>query len=168
MEKIETIRKACIKANPSIKDLVFGCEVMMKWGDYHGDVATVEYVCGKCKKHKLSKNCNEDCYFDGNIEDAISVVHSPEDEPKEWILLEADYDIIGRPIRLADVLLAIKDNTIGIHKSAMNNGTYAWFIKLHEPNGLQFKATGKLWHLLKDDLTQQSDETIDFLYELLK
>ena len=26
-EKTETIRQACIEANPSIKDLVFGCEI---------------------------------------------------------------------------------------------------------------------------------------------
>lgn len=76
-----------------------------------------------------------------------------------------------RPIRLADILLAINKNpedySIGTDGRFMkmtwfpNGGFNMEWVK--ESNGVL--AIG--WNLLKDDLSLQSPETIQFLYQLL-
>lgn len=155
--QIKFIRECAIRANPEIVELKFGCEIKMLWGDYHGENAWVEYKCGKCRKHKLSKNCRDTCYDDGDIDDAVSVVQYPEDEPKEWVLLSdgKDYEIIGRPIRLADVLLAIrgdltsKEQEFDIYKQVI------------------ITIVG-MWIKNPDDLSLQNKETIEFISNLLK
>ena len=58
-----------------------------------------------------------------------------------------------RPIRLADVLLAIE--TAAKKRVDENEGEMA-HVSVH------------LWNLRADDLQQQSEETINFLHELLK
>lgn len=62
-------------------------------------------------------------------------------------------EILGRPIRLADVLLAIKTQWEKRDPDAM----YHDIIK-----------TVSIWRLSTDDLEKQSEETINFLAELLK
>ncbi|HKQ06151.1 MAG TPA: hypothetical protein VJ464_13530 [Blastocatellia bacterium] len=103
-EKLETIRQACIKANPDI--FIEGCE------------------SGK-------ENC--DCWWHKNY---------PPDGNKY------------RPICLADVLLAIEGKSYD-----------GW------PAGYQLITSRNIrrpWNPRTDDLTQQSEETINFLYELLQ
>lgn len=73
--------------------------------------------------------------------------------------------------RLADVLLAIKEKQ-GTSSTFFVN-PYGLFYSFE---GTDFKsgstATVKYlhlgWNLLKDDLSQQSEETVSFIYELLK
>jgi hypothetical protein len=68
-----------------------------------------------------------------------------------------------RPIRLADVLLAIT-------KASPNNHNRVWlksdgrFVLNENGNSLHNPAD---WNLRKDDLTEQSEECINFIYELL-
>lgn len=66
----------------------------------------------------------------------------------------------GRPIRLADVLLAI-----GRRGDRWNIGGDGCFNHLDQFNNWQKVAQ---WNLKSDTLSAQSPETIDFLYELLK
>ena len=162
MNKLQEIREACIKANPEIMELKLGCEVKMLLGDWHGEIAYVEYQCGKCSKHKLYKNCNEDCYPD----DAVTVVTNPEEEPIEWVLLNngKDFEVLGRPIRLADVLLAIGNR--GILK-VNNLGGFSVFNDYIGGKAEWVDVAMPRWNLLKDDLTEQSPETIDFIHSLL-
>lgn len=68
--------------------------------------------------------------------------------------------ILGRPIRLADVLLAIKEKS----------GIDGFWIKTG--NGMQFKKSigaliWEMWNLQDDNLDHQSDECKEFLIRLL-
>lgn len=92
-QKIAFIREACIKANPEIMSLGFGCE--------------------------------------------------------------------GRPIRLADVLLAIGRREDRIHLSCDG-----WFCLLDAYTSNFMRRFN--WYLHKDSLEDQSEETIDFIYSLLE
>lgn len=70
-----------------------------------------------------------------------------------------------RPIRLADVLLAIgKAMTRGnSYFVDADGGFHEWFA----PQGrLDLRTVGR-WNLRADDLSQQSEETIDFIASLL-
>lgn len=65
---------------------------------------------------------------------------------------------IGRPIRLADVLLAMKNDNIPLVEED------SWNVKV----GTYDVATLiQIWNLKDDNLDEQSIETIQFLYDLL-
>jgi hypothetical protein len=59
-------------------------------------------------------------------------------------IFPSDFTALGRPIRLADVLWTLKTVHKGEHGKDL------------------------IWNLCADDLREQSEETINFLYELLK
>lgn len=63
------------------------------------------------------------------------------------------------PVRLADVLLAIPQ--LWVQPKIERKDDYRYI-----NNGVF--STGIKWNLRKDDLTEQSDETIAFLADLLK
>jgi hypothetical protein len=62
------------------------------------------------------------------------------------------------PCRLADVLLAIKST----HYALDSEGEFM----LHADGSWHY--AGPIWNLRNDDLSQQSNECIEFLYDLLK
>jgi hypothetical protein len=66
------------------------------------------------------------------------------------------HEILGRPIRLADVLLAIDKKYPGNFATVASNG---WF---------HYGYKRCFYDLRADDLREQSEETINFLYELLR
>lgn len=66
--------------------------------------------------------------------------------------------LFGRPLRLADVLLVIQ---------IKNNEQYKDERALYATRG-DVHLVVTFWDLHNDDLEQQSEETINFLYELLK
>lgn len=130
-EKIEAIRQKCIEANPSILDLVFGCEI---------DIGGVNWVLlkkdGEMRIIYLLRR--DTCFI--------------------WQITETELELlrlvknIGRPIRLADVLVMA-----GREWELVNNGTMPQ----------QIIKIIYLWNLHTDDLTKQSPETIDFLFSIL-
>ena len=69
--------------------------------------------------------------------------------------------IIGRPPRLADVMLPI-----GRYEDLIHVTCDGWFCVLGTPVNQFFRRAQ--WNLRKDSLDEQSEETISFLYELLK
>lgn len=71
---------------------------------------------------------------------------------------------IGRPIRLADVLLAIGE--FGHHNIAVTSGSV--IIEASEIGWRDCEPKRLHWNLRKDDLTLQTDEFIQFAYDLLK
>jgi len=71
---------------------------------------------------------------------------------------DASEEIIGRPIRLADVLLAIGKQK-GHHK--MSEGYNAGCFTLTA------SWEKESWNLKENDLTKQSPETIDFIHKLI-
>lgn len=125
-EQINYIREKAIEANPSIKDLVFGCRI-------------VDFMKGHAIIVGIEKYENEsDCYY--QFYDNI---------PHPIINLSPyhNWTIIGREIRLADVL--------GICIPKMTEREIIKFV-LYD------------WNLLKDSLSDQSPETVEFIYNLLK
>lgn len=127
-EQLQKIREKCIESNPEIVELKFGCELK------HNSTKNIWKATGK---HSWS--------------DGVAIVLTD----KGIVQWEKDtYEIIGRPIRLVDVLLAIKS----IDYVIMFDGTFLDKYDLE---------TGAKWNLLKDNLTLQNEETIRFIYELL-
>jgi hypothetical protein len=63
---------------------------------------------------------------------------------------------MGEHIRLADVLLAMHERNRGDDIYVHMNGAI-----------IQFQGASEVWNLRKDDLTEQSDECIKFLSDLL-
>jgi hypothetical protein len=147
-EKIEYIREKAIEANPDIKKLEFGCEVK-----YRNQEETYRFimenplVCMQCV-------CTTGVHIEGLSD------KSPQSFCKhrfeEW------FEIIGRPIRLADVLLALKESEhrteVGLNFNL--DGAYLYYDDFEN-------ASGSKYNLKQDDLTLQPPETIDFLYSLL-
>ena len=155
MNKLETIREKCIEANPSIKDLVFGCEIENVIFYKDAKKKEPDWMRRNELRGTVIKDLRSDFLpmwvdYGDQLEFEIS--------PHDYV----SFDIIGRPIRLADVLLAIRK----VKGSAYD---FAELLGLDwDSDGIIEEYRDSIWNLLKDDLTQQSDETIDFLYELLK
>ena len=142
-QKIEAIREACIQANPEIVELKFGCEV------YRGaKEGQREFISGR---------------FNDTI--ALTCISQfgdflPIEVPTALI---PQWKIIGRPIRLADVLVAILEHPEKkIREKKWSN--------LRKMLGYDEEGNHEYihWNLRKDSLDDQSDATIDFLFELLK
>lgn len=153
-EKKELVRKQIINANSSILDLKMGCEVQLKGYDDH--IYTIVANCGVCHKHKKCDGNKDNCDVDdgfhlisqGGIYDDYGFLQK-DAFPKDIL------KIIGRPIQLQDVLIAI----------GKRGETYS--LDIHE-DGFYIICEGKgfLWNPLQD-FDHQSEATIDFLYELL-
>jgi hypothetical protein len=109
-ERLAVIRHACIRENPEIVELKIGCEVELDWGH----TATVVSV-----------------HPDGSLYTTWGKSKVPRKHVKV---------IVGRPIRLADVLLAT-------HATARVVSRWDW---------------------KHDDLTEQSDECLAFLATLVQ
>lgn len=137
-ENLQKIKDACIKANPEIMELKFGCEVLMQYS---------------AETQIINTPKNEGKWFGiTNYETAFN----PE-EVKE---------ILGRPIRLADVLLAI-------HAKAPENKTRitlesdGQFIQRLDNGSFTEPWARSNWNLKDDNLEHQSEECINFIAELL-
>lgn len=130
MANLQKIREACIKANPEIVELKFGCEVRLK---VRGDQGVI------IEALRIPSNGPR------------GFVYWNKDMGEVRVLFADDFEILGRPIRLADVLLAI--DTQG--KSH------------HEVNGDECFLCSGLWNLRQDDLSLQSEETLNFIASTL-
>lgn len=130
---LKIIKDACIKANPNILKLEFGCFVQ--------DKATEE-ILPVAMPHSWARG--------------VAVVMTK----NELIHWEGDdYRILGRPIRLADVLFTLSqigNVTRGANYlvNIVQSGDDVWI--------------DVRWNLRDDILDHQSPETIQFLAELLK
>lgn len=144
-DHIAAIRTACIKANPEITSMKFACEVRVL-EDQHFHyymyrapfVATVveygvEYLGQRDETWSMYAVKNHD------------IIH----------LAITKYEVIGRPIRLADVLLAIEERV----NTFMN---FDFIGNWPDAQELVCK-----WSLRTDDLEQQSDEMVAFVASLL-
>lgn len=139
-QKIKEIREACIRANPEIVELKFGCKVEF-------DKSYCEYTCvGK----------DEDYYTYWK--------DKGDDERHNFTVSERDgwkpIEIIGRDIRLADVLYVIKQN---IHEKESRHQ----LAKVSMSDQVNRLLYTNRWNLLKDNLEDQSEDTISFIHNLL-
>lgn len=132
-QKIEAIHAWCIKANPDIVSLKSGCRVLLKKG------VEVTFISSKPMGHDgMWVYCKEE---NGNI--------------TKFSYNASFKDIIGRDIRLADVLLALKQ-----HPDCDTSWEY-------EVASIIIWEFSRKWNLRADNLNDQSDETIDFIQSLI-
>lgn len=141
-QKIEAIRAWCVKANPDIVKLEFGCKVTKKRGS--GNI----YMA-----------IGEPYALDG----AIGCLFLPLDSGtnSEIRMIE----IIGRDIRLADVLLAM--NKIDDYAVLVSVGGNFYKQYIGGDGDWYTDTLGAYWNLRADNLNNQSDETIDFIHSLI-
>lgn len=150
-EKLEAIRQACIRSNPEIVELKRGC--YFKWNH---DMWQVN--CEKCEGLLFAFSCSGDKHswppeMGAGPHWDYKYRHFNQEE-------QSEFEIIGRPTRLADVLLAIMHTEHHVCISSNER-----FELLNEKG--EWVQQFKTWYLHNDDLSQQSPETIDFLYDLL-
>ena len=123
----ETIKRIQ-KLVPSVMALEFGCEVMYEWEN--GEKSKM-VVVGKIGEDFILTDYQSSFCDDAN---------------------ETNFEILGKPITLATILLAI-----WLNKSEwLNNNDTTVLIKLV-----------KVWNLSKDNFNDQSEETKTFIGELL-
>ena len=156
MNHLETITKAVHKAVPEILELKFGCELLRE--EHPGrHYKVIEDLGWGANTNKIWIN---------------SVPFGSMDLPRE---IEKDiitdrngekWRILGRPIRLADILETIEKT---LEDCVVNTQGHLLELKSQTETGLiTHEGTGIYWNLLNDDLTQQSPETLEFLAKLLK
>ena len=140
MTDYEKLKQIIQAANPEIMELKFGCEVLMN-----------QYL---------------KCEYDTLYENEIVKVGSD-----LWINCSLYYkqhtfQSLGRPIRLADVLLAIQKKP-GINNVAIEEYG-VWMQTDYEGYGEIHDGDKRVkWNFLDDNLDHQSDECKLFLIELL-
>lgn len=125
--KIDAIRQKCIEVNPEIVELKFGCEMTTSEGNI------------------IFTQSHEGCFYSGVKKSDFSFWNG---------YRQPDNNIIGRPIRLGDILRSIDLRMP--HDSTL----------LSEEQNKCYQLIW-LWNLILDDLTLQSPKTIDFIYNLL-
>lgn len=164
-EQIEAIRKAAIAANPSILDLVFGCEIKAKHPSLPDEPVYRIFDITKGGGTKFYKYIHKE-YRDWHDIGFMSVFSSTED------ILRRQNEIIGRKIGIADVLLAIEESIadtddVCVISSVGNIGVFDYSI-LPDTNFFDYYKQNINWKLDDDDLNRQSPECVAFIYELLK
>ena len=126
MELIEQIREKCIAVNPEIKAFTFGLRVRSGEGFY--------------KLINIGETDGEKwATYLGEADELIVSGDS--------LIIDK---VLGRTIRLADVLLALKGPQDKWIKNSDKFRSHGWDVV-------------RAWDLTKDDLTQQSEETVEFI-----
>jgi len=153
-QNLKDIRKACITANPSIIDLKFGCETSK-------GVITAVFESQGDYSYAMTPSSTT---WHGRFGTA-EARRIPSDS----------FEIIGRPIRLADVLVAISkklneaDADInGRVYLVGDDGTFG-LIHTDRPGYEKYVNWQSYeWSLLDDSLNSQTDETLEAIANLLK
>lgn len=137
---LDKLKSVIQTANHEIMELKFGCEIK-----YKGKVTN--YLGTFTKDHVLYSN---DLYLD---------IHPPVNGNNQVFSGNEECKILGRPIRLADVLCAFNQAKVCVNAKGM----------FFHVNGLigEMIDDNVYWNLKDDDLDHQSDETKQFLTELL-
>jgi hypothetical protein len=150
-ETISAIRQLCVKANPEIMELKPGCVLDLNCGESYGWM-TIHQITNVCKKHKKYR---EECGIEENGCSNEEAMFGTSGYDEGWwthTIKVADikpHQIIGRPIRLADVLLVLFDT------------------KGEAERGFILTVVAD-WNLRADTLDEQSDECVAFLAGLLE
>ena len=142
MSHLEAVRAAIIKAVPEIVELKFGCQIQRFENTVDTLVKIESFADGKHVAHLVKADGDPLSYGPRTI------------DIENW-------KIIGRSIRLADVLVAAERM---IEVSSHGGGAI-----YHYPNGDHNprKTSGVQWDLKADDLSRQSEECVNFLHSLI-
>lgn len=147
MDNLTIVREACIKVVPGIMELKPGCEILNK---HLRRILITDYL-------NKDKNCLNGHYKGENN--------------GTWIwenqLKDTDtFEILGRPIRLADVLLTILRDNPANRTNVILESSGQFITKLHNGSFSENEA-GPYWDLTDDDLNHASPECLQFLAGLL-
>ena len=136
---LEELKQIIIKANPSILDLKFGCKVKTETVVIEG---------------KIIRSLSND-----RVEVLVEGINN------QIILKNQIAEILGRDIILSDVLVALRKKNLKIAIVVEENNLIInyWDSK----PAFKFPRNTCNW-IPKKPLHEQSKETIEFLYELLK
>lgn len=140
-DKKQLVKEAIVRAVPSVMDLVFGCEVKKAYRMFQNSTG---YVCGVDRSDIYIR------YGVPSVEEDTALFQRWDIKPEE---------IIGRPIQLADVLVAIAKKVKPFPDLEL--GSVQLDIAKHGTNGMD----NGLWDL-SQDFDHQSEATIDFLWSL--
>lgn len=154
-KKYQALKSKIIKANPEIVDLKFGCEIK-GFSEALGRTFFLE---------KGKDNSSEwiAVYPENGIKG--NLLERPIYSISASFPAKIEYEILGRPIRLADVLLAMQ-------KLEDDDDDRNWVVNrfgefLKDREDIPAVDVGMTWNLKKDDLDLQTDETKQFLINLL-
>lgn len=137
--KLEEIKRIVIIAVPSIMNLEFGCNVLAKKSN------RILTICGTYEGDPLTLD-----YFRG----------FPQVLMVDGYVGEGLVEILGRKIGIAEILITIR-NTPNINLIFyIDDQGHIWNRRK------KIKAVS-FWNLLEDDLTKQSESTINFIHSLL-
>jgi len=175
LQKLEEVKQKICEIIPEIKELKNGCQIRPKnqegldklykfeWGDDKGEhehfpVTILEYT-------PHSETYEERELIEGKMvvgwDDPFGA-YVVRHDARDFLFIdddEEDIEILGRDIRLADVLRAI-GNTGALKIN--NLGGFSWFTD----NEWKNIATPR-WDLSKDRIDDQSPECIDFIHSLI-
>lgn len=149
MTNEQKIKEACIKANPEIMELKFGCEV----------IVNLSYT----DKHAMITRCLD------TQKQMFQWIELPWQEAgikPEYCTDKSKMEILGRPIHLADVLLAI-DKTDDSWSMSCFGYFEQWKVETDKPDIYKLYQPNIKWNLRKDSLSDQTEQTKQFLAELL-
>ena len=125
----ETTIKRIQELVPDVMKLEFGCEVMYEW---ENEEKSEMVVVGRMGENFILTDYHDSFCTEAN---------------------EEEFEILGKPITLATILLAIWLNKL----EWLNNNDTTVLIELV-----------KVWNLSEDNFNDQSEETKTFIGELLK
>jgi len=165
------LKEVIQKANPEIMELKFGCKIIWKpseeeclkdkEGSHHrhytitrDDLTQGDAVLGQstCKIIKVMEEDFADTSYRTLYNDDI--------------VKEKGYTILGRPITLADVLLALSKAKLDYEYWVTSDGHFYHTEREDGDGNHEISPTGEYYNL-KEDLDNQLDETKQFLINLL-
>lgn len=152
-EHYEAVREAVIKAVPEILNLDFGCRVEWEYDHF----LNLRSMTRRKQVGSLVAIRRDRTFYPKSQIKKLGILFD-RNSSVSWIEPQ-NYKVLGRPIRLADVLFAMA--TKGVMTA---NEVYLLNIVWPVEGGYKDVR----WNLRADDLSLQSPETIEFLYELLK
>ena len=149
---LKKLREIIIKANPDILKLEFGCEIKTEFGillyqsEFHGT------TCGG----KMMPQIPEYYFYD------------EEEQKIQCFFSKEDFEIIGRKITLADVLITLAKNNI-VSELGIFVDVIGRFWKIKPCGGKNEMRIMCRWELFRasDNLNNQSSGTIKWLLGIL-
>jgi hypothetical protein len=158
-DHIKKIREACVAANPSILDLKFGCEVSLDEPENEKEMAHPDRI----ERVLVMRTTENNVYLtvEPYSEDVFEIWND------EMEFARVNLKILGRPIRLADVMATIFtswNTDENIKKRPLDDDSYTEFFK--DEREVVIKVV-KRWNMLDDNLEHQSPETLEFIANLL-
>lgn len=182
MTKLEQVRAKVIEAVPEIMELKFGCHVLYESHNqkHEAIINGINQATTDSKSLMRKYGCHST--IDSFSVDTFTTTHNypyvtdalTYTEYKEMMEHRVPIkQILGRPIRLADVLIAIAvaEARDKMHWFEINaHGEMEWkesrfSSRWNEPQDRRVAKCS--WNLHKDSLDDQSEETINFLHDIL-